>query len=126
MMSIPFSFVKFWSIASLTLIVASCGGGGSSTPDNPVLPATVASISPEGVVASGSAQALSIKGTNFVNGMTISVDGINYPAAVTSPTVITANVTITTVPTNNIANVAVKSPSGATLGTITLGVASAA
>ena len=56
----------------------------------------------------------------------VSVDGINYPAVVAQPTVITANVTISTVPSNNIVNVSVKSSSGTTLGTVTLGVASAA
>ncbi|MEQ1526162.1 MAG: hypothetical protein ABL911_05425 [Gallionella sp.] len=118
---------KYLSLIALTMTLSACGGGGGSgSPSNPTLPATVISIIPYGVVASGSQQALSIKGTNFVSGMTVNVDGVNYPATVTSPTVITANVTITTVPTNNIANVAVKSPSGATLGTITLGVASAA
>ncbi len=118
---------KNLSLIALTMILTACGGGsGSGAQSSPVPPATVTSIIPYGVVASGSAQALSIKGTNFVNGMTVSVDGINFPATVTSSTVITANVTITTVPTNNVANVAVKSLSGATLGTVTLGVASAA
>lgn len=125
-------FIKLLGITTLTLAIASCGGGGSSAPSSTTAPATVVSISPDGVVASGSPYALSIKGVNFVNGMTISVtnkNGNSYfvsPAVVTSSTVITANATIPTVPTDNYVNVSIKSSTGATLGTVTLGVASAA
>ncbi|NOU00306.1 MAG: hypothetical protein HOO95_01845 [Gallionella sp.] len=118
--------IKFLGITTLAIAVASCGGGGSSAPSSTTAPATIVSISPDGVVASGSPHPLSIIGTNFMSGMTVSVDGNNYPAVIISPTVITANVSITTVPTNNIVNVSIKSSTGATLGTVTLGVASAA
>ena len=119
-------FIKPLSLTLLSLTLASCGGsGGSSSPNNPTQPATVKSIVPYGVMAPVSNQPLSIAGTNFVSGMIISVDNINYPAVVSSPTVINANVAINTVPANNIANVSVKSSSGTTIGTVTLGVASA-
>ena len=118
--------IKSLSLTLLSLTLVSCGGGGnSSSSSNTPQPATVKSIIPYGVMAPVSNQPLSIVGTNFVSGMSISVDGINYPAVVTSPTVINANVAINTVPANNIANVSVKSSSGTTLGTVTLGVASA-
>lgn len=118
---------KYLNLIALTMTLTACGGGGGSgSPGSPTLPATVKSISPYGVVVSGSQQALSIAGTNFTSGMSISVDGVNYPAIATSPTVLTANVTITTVPANNVATVTVKSPAGAILGTVNLGVASAA
>ncbi len=81
---------KYFSLIALTMTLTACGGGGGSgSASSPTLPATVISISPEGMVASGSAQALSIAGTNFTIGMSISVDGVNYPAIVTSPTVLT-------------------------------------
>lgn len=123
-------FIKFIGIITLALTVASCGGGGSSAPNNPTPSTTVISLSPDGVIASGSPQALSIKGTSFASGMTVSVtnkNGNSYfvsPAVVTSSTVITADVTIPAAPTDNYVNVSVKSPTGATLGTIILGVAS--
>lgn len=84
------------------------------------------------MVASGNQKSLSIAGTNFVSGMTVGVtnkNGNSYSVssvAVTSSTVITSDVIIPTVPVDNYVNIAVKSPSGATLDTITLGVASAA
>ena len=114
----------------LTLALTSCGGGGgsSSSSGNTPQTATVKSIVPYGVEISGNQQTLSIAGTNFVNGMTVSVtnkNGNNYtvsPAVVTSSTVIVADVTVPTVPTDNYVNVNVKSSTGATLGTIILGV----
>jgi hypothetical protein len=80
------------------------------------------------VEASGNQQILSIAGINFINGMTVSVtnkNGNSYtvsPAVVTSSTVIVADVTVPIVPTDNYVNVNVKSSTGTTLGTITLGV----
>lgn len=129
----PIKFRSSLSITALTLTLASCGGGGdSSTPGNTTPPATVRSIDPYGIVASGSAQPISIAGTNFVNGMSVGVtnkNGNNYTVSsvlVTSSTAITANVTIPTVPADNYINVNVKSSSGATLDTTILGVASEA
>ncbi len=128
----PIELIKSLGLTLLTLTLASCGGGSSSSSSsNPAQPATVKFIIPYGVVVSGSQQTLSIAGTNFLNGMTVSVtnnNGNSYtvsPAVVTSSTVITADVTVPTVPSDNYVNVSVKSSSGATLGTVTLGVASA-
>ena len=121
------------TIAAMTSALASCGGGGSSSPAGNSSPTTITSITPVGIVASASSQPLSILGTNFVNGMTVSVTDkagtTNYATdtlIVSSSTVITVNVnTTTTVPTDNYVNVIVKSSSGTTLATAVLGVASA-
>jgi hypothetical protein len=83
------------------------------------------------VVASGNTQSLSIGGTHFTSGMSVSVtnkNGNSYTVSATtvsSPTVITADVTIPAAPSDNYVNVSVKSSTGATLGTVTLGVAGA-
>jgi hypothetical protein len=121
--------IKSLSLTLLSSALVSCGGGGNSrSSSNTPQPATVKSIAPYGVEISGNQQTLSIAGTNFVNGMTVSVtnkNGNNYtvsPAVVTSSTFIVADVTVPTVPTDNYVNVNVKSSTGATLGTIILGV----
>jgi hypothetical protein len=122
---------KIMAVAMLTSILASCGGGGSSSPAGISSPTTITSITPVGIVASASPQPLSILGTNFANGMTVSVTdktgATNYATdtlIVSSSTVITVNVnTTTTVPTDNYVNVIVKSSSGTTLASAVLGVA---
>jgi len=121
------------TIAAMTFALASCGGSGSSSPAGNSSPTTITSIIPVGIVASASPQPLSILGTNFSSGMTVSVTNkagtTNYVTntlIVSSPTVITVNVnTTTTVPTDNYVNVIVKSSSGTTLASAVLGVASA-
>ncbi len=125
--------IKSLSLTLLTLALTSCGGGGgsSSSSGNTPQTATVKSIVPYGVVASGIQKSLSIAGTNFASGMTVSVtnkSGNSYPVnsvSVASGTVITANVNIDAAPTEKYVNVNVQSSNGATLGTVTLGVASA-
>jgi hypothetical protein len=123
---------KIVTVAVLTSVLASCGGGGSSSPAGSSSPTTITSITPVGIVASATSQPLSILGTNFANGMTVSVtDKAGTPIytidtiVVSSPTVITVNVnTTTTVPTDNYVNVTVKSSGGTTLASAVLGVAS--
>jgi len=125
---------KIVAIAALTSVLASCGGGGSSSPAGNSSPTTITSIDPVGIVASASSQPLSILGTNFASGMTVSVTDkndtpiytIGTPVISTDRTVITVNVNTTaTVPTDNYVNVIVKSSSGTTLATAVLGVAGA-
>jgi cytochrome c5 len=126
------NLIKSLSLTLLSLALVSCGGGsGSSSSSNTPQPATVKSIVPYGVVASGIQKSLSIAGTNFVSGMTVSVtnkNGSSYPVSsvsVSSDTVITANVKIDAAPTERYVNITVQSSSGAVIGTVTLGVASA-
>ena len=110
------------------LILASCGGGGGGGGGTSTT-ATISSISPLGMVASGTARALSITGTNFASGMTISVTN-NLGGAYTTGTVIvqtsnliTSNVTIAAAPSDKYVTVAVKSSTGTTLASTVLGVA---
>lgn len=124
---------KIVTCAALMFALASCGGGGSGTFNNTSLTTTITSITPVGIVASPSTQALSILGTNFEAGMTVSVTDKTGNASymvntvvVASPTVITAFVTIPigTIPPDNYVYVTVNSASiGAPLASAVLGVA---
>lgn len=122
-------YLKVMLLTTLLSGLASCGGGGSSTTNNAPQPATITSIVPIGIVASSNAQPLSIGGTNFVGGMTVSVtdnNGNDYvisPAVVSSAT-ITTNINIPASPTDKYVNVTIKSPTGTTLASTILGVAS--
>lgn len=120
---------KFAILLITALSLASCGGGGggggSSTPS-----ATITSITPVGMVQSASSRALSLTGTNFASGMTISVTdnlGGAYTVGtvtVNSSSLISTTVTIPTAPAAKYVTVAVKSSTGTTLASTTLGVAS--
>lgn len=122
------SMAIFTSCAILAFLLSSCGGGGGGSSNNTT--ATITSISPVGMVQSATARALSITGTNFASGMTISITdslgGTYTTGTVTVQTsnLITSNVTIAAAPTSRYVTVAVKSSSGTTLATTTLGVAS--
>jgi hypothetical protein len=123
-------YLKAMLLTALLSGLASCGGGGTSTPNNTPQPATITSIVPVGIVASSNAQPLSIGGTNFVGGMTVSVtdnNGYDYvisPAVISSATVITTDIVIPASPTDKYVNVTIKSPTGTTLASTILGVAS--
>jgi hypothetical protein len=120
--------IRAMSIVVLLLGLASCGGG-SGTSGNTSPMTTITSITPVGIVAPAISQSLSILGTNFVSGMTVSVtdkNGVGYtvtPAVVSSPTVITVNVTITATPTDNYVNVTVIPTNSTPPVTAVLGVA---
>lgn len=118
-------------LATLTFGLASCGGGGGSTTTSSGANTTptITSMTPAGIVASSVPKTLSILGSNFSSGMTVSVtDSIGgaytvSPASVTSSTVLTTNVTIPTTPTDHYVTVVVKSSTGTTLASAVLGVA---
>ena len=118
-------------LATLTFGLVSCGGGGGATTTTSTgnTTPTITSITPAGIVASSVPKTLSILGTNFISGMTVSVtDSIGgaytvSPASVTSSTVLTTNVTIPTTPADSYVTVAVKSSTGTMLATAVLGVA---
>lgn len=119
---------KIAGIASLSLSIASCGGGGGGG-GSVAATATITSISPVGMVASGTPRALSITGTNFASGMTVSVtDGsTTYTTGtinVQTSNLITTTVTIPAAPTNRYVTVSVKSSTGTLLASTILGVAS--
>ena len=125
-----FNFGLMTGLAVMSFGLISCGGGGSSTTTTigSTTP-TITNIVPVGIVASSVPQALSIAGTNFASGMTVTVIdslGEGYtvtPAYVTSSKVITTNVTIPSAPTDRYVTVAVKSSTGTTLASAVLGVA---
>lgn len=114
-----FNFGLMTGLATLTFGLISCGGWGSTTSPSNTTP-TITSITPYGMVASSVPKALSILGTNFVNGMTLSItssSGVPYTitsSSVTSATVLTATVTIPAAPTDNYVTVTVKESSSAT------------
>jgi hypothetical protein len=119
---------KAVTAAMLLAGLAACGGG-SDSPSNTSPTTTITYLSPFGFVTSATPQPLSIYGTNFVSGMSVSVtdkNGAPYSVnsvVVSSATQITANVTIPGAPTDNYVNVTVKSSNGATLTTDVLGIA---
>lgn len=124
-----FNFGMIAGLVTLTFGLVSCGGDESSPAGTINTTPTITSITPPGIVASSAAQTLTIYGTNFVSGVTVSVTSstgtINNisPTSVKS-TEIKVNVPIgTTAPTDNYATVQIKS-SGTTLASIGLGVAS--
>jgi hypothetical protein len=127
--AIPSQFIQLISTVMFSLILFGCSaGGGGSSPNTAT--ATITSISPAGMVQSTTARAFSLTGTNFANGMTVSVTdnlGVSYATGtvtVQTSNLITGSVTITTAPASRYVTIAVKSSSGTTLATTTLGVAS--
>lgn len=118
-------------LATLSFGLVSCGGGGgggsgtSSNPDSTAL--TIDSITPPGLVASSVFQTLTIAGTNFASGVTISITNSSGVPVVSSvsvaPTLITAQVKIDTAPTNRYVIVSIQPPSSGTPATHVLGVA---
>ena len=125
-----FNFGLMTGLAVMSFGLISCGGGGSSTTTTigSTTP-TITNIEPVGIVQSSVPQALSIAGTNFASGMTVTViDSLGGAytvtlASVTSSKVITTNVTIPSAPTDRYVTVAVKSSTGTTLASAVLGVA---
>ena len=115
-------------LATLSFALASCGGGGGSG-STANTTATISSVSPVGMVASGTARALSLTGTNFASGMTVSVtDGSTTyttgTVTVQSANLMSTTVTIPTAPTSRYVTVTVKSSTGVTQASTILGVAS--
>jgi hypothetical protein len=127
-----FNFGLITGLATLTFGLISCGGGGATTNPGNTTP-TITSITPSGMVASSVPKALSILGTNFVSGMTLSianssgvVTGYTITASsVTSSTVLAVSAVISAAPTDNYVNFAIKSSAGTTLASTVFGVASA-
>lgn len=101
-----FNFGLLSGFVALIFGLASCGGaGGSGTQNNPDSSAlTIDSITPTGLVASSVFQTLTIAGTNFASGVTISItngSGVPIVSSVSvAPTLITAQVKIDTTPSN--------------------------
>jgi hypothetical protein len=128
-----FNFGLMTGLTTLAFGLISCGGGGGGGNSTPATP-TITSINSNGysgMVASPSAQNISIQGTNFSNGMTLSISGTGItPINITNPTIsstgISGNATISSAPTDLFVTVDVKSSAGDVLVSTILGVASTA
>lgn len=112
------------------LLLTSCGGGGGGG-STATSTATITSISPPGLVASGTPRNITMTGSNLSSGMTLSISGngfttvnISNPTIDSTGTTISASVTISTAPTDRYVTVALKSSVGTTLASTILGIAS--
>jgi hypothetical protein len=130
MKTLNYNFSSLVLLLAATASLASCGGGGGGGGSTP--PAvTITSITPVGMVQSASSHAISLTGTNFSTGMTLSVTdslGGSYAAGTVtalSSNVITSSLTVPSAPADRYVSVALKSSNGTTLATTILGVASA-
>jgi hypothetical protein len=84
-------------VASLSLLLAACGGGHSSPgnppPSNTGNPApAIASLSPSSADAGGPSFVLNVDGSGFVAGASVSFGGADLPTTVVSATRVTATV----------------------------------
>jgi hypothetical protein len=119
----------FTAILSLLLLSACGGGGGGSSPPATPTITGVKSIGYSGIVASTLPQNITVNGTNFSAGMTLSIRGTGL-ATITvgnptiNPTSISTSVVINPSPnTDRYITVDVKSATGALLASPILGVA---
>ena len=114
-------------LATITFGLISCGGGGGSGGGGSTTP-TITKITPLGMVASSVAKTITLDGTNFATGMTLSISGsgvqaINIPNPTITALSISASATIDNVPSDNFVTVTLKSSTGTTLASTTMGVA---
>jgi hypothetical protein len=127
--SYVFNFGVLAGIATLTFGLISCGGGGGgSSPDTVNGALTITEITPPGIVASSVFQTIVLSGTNFASGVTLTITGASgtpvvSSVAVTNSNTLTAQVQITTAPTNRYVTVSVQPASSAVPVTHILGVA---
>jgi len=126
-----FRLVVFVFQALLIFSLVSCNNGGSSTSTSQTnTTVNISNISPLGLVASSVPQTITLYGTNFSSGMTLSISGagnfttINIANPTITPTSITGSAVISTVPSNNYVTLTVKSGSTSNASTA-MGVASA-
>lgn len=115
---------------TLTIGLISCGGSGSGGGVANTTP-TIDYISPSGMVASSVPKTITIVGSNFVSGMSLSItnsSGVPYTisaSSVLSSTQLSATVNIITAPADNYVTFAIKSSGSPTpLAAYVLGVAS--
>lgn len=124
-----FNFGALAGIATLSFGLISCGGGGGGGTTGSTTP-TISLITPFGIVASSVAKTLTLDGSNFVNGMTLSItNSSGAPYTITASSVASSNtlsvsVIIPTAPAGNYVTFAIKSGTTTVASTI-LGVASA-
>ena len=129
--SLFFSLGMITGLATVTIGLISCGGGGggdAGTSSGTVSGAmTVSSLNPPGIVASSVYQTIVISGSNFANGTTVSILGssgtpVVSSVAVTNSNTLTAVIQIASAPTGRYVTLSVK-PASAAAVTQVLGVA---
>lgn len=114
-------------ILGTVLTLVSCGGGGSGGGGSSSTPAaTISSLSRNGVSAPFTGS-LSVTGTNFTSGMTLSITSSLgtqpiTPTTVTSTLIAVSSITISSAPTERYVTVNVLS-GGSTVASATMGVA---
>ena len=108
------------------LALTSCGGGGGGGGGGGSTAVTITSISRPGIVQA-TPYSLSIYGTNFVNGMTLSITSSNPTVTITPTSItsglITANVNISTAPAERYVTINILS-NGSSVASTIMGVAS--
>lgn len=117
---------RFVLLLALALSLVSCGGG-SSGGGGGTATATITGINPVGLVAA-TTHNISLTGTNFTNGMTLSITSSSgttaiTPTSITSTLIIVNNFSIATAPSERYVTVNLKSSGGTTLASTILGVA---
>lgn len=131
--SFLFNFGVLAGLATIAFGLISCGGGGGAagTQSNPESSAlTIDSITPTGMVASSVAKTLTLVGSNFASGVSVSIassSGVTAgytinSSSVSSATVMTVNVTIPSAPVDNYVVLSLNKASGTPV-THVLGVA---
>jgi hypothetical protein len=101
----------FAAITVLALVGAllSCGGsGGSTTTNNPV--PSISSLSPTQQAAGSQSQTLTINGTNFIVGSTLTYNGAAHAANYVSATQLTTTLSASDLATQNSYPVVVTNP----------------
>lgn len=122
-----YNFPKFVVFLLISLSLSSCGGGGGGSSSTTAAP-TISSISRNGVSAPFTGS-LSITGTNFGIGMTLSITSSQGTQPITPTTVTSTQISVTSVSINSAPTeryVTVNILSGvSTVASTTMGVASA-
>jgi hypothetical protein len=80
-------------VVALLVVLPSCGGGGATQQTNPV-PA-ITSLSPTQQAAGSAAETLTVTGTGFITSSTVTYNGVQHTATVTSATQLSIGLTST-------------------------------
>src|SRR5437868_10235275 len=91
---------RYWhaiAASGLLLIVGGCGGGGGGSSSaaasaNP-MPA-ISSLAPASAAAGAAAQTLTINGSDFLSGSTVTYNGVAHPATFVSATQLTIQLSV--------------------------------
>ena len=105
-------FALLTAAALFSLLMSACGGGGGSAPpptSNPI--PSITSLSPASVTAGSAAQSLTINGTNFMPGSTVTYNSVAHTATYVSSTQLTISLSASDQSTAGTCAVVVTNPS---------------